>query len=96
MTNPDTTGRAGGEREQALAEVVTLIREYGDINFQICSDNILIDPCLRGQGFTAENAAISDTCQMRSTIHSAKYHACQELIAQIEALPTHPQEQDDV
>jgi hypothetical protein len=73
-------------RRDTLTEVIGMIRKYGEINMQICGDNILIDPCLRGQGFSPDNIAISDHCSTLSTIHSSKYHACQELIAQIEAL----------
>ncbi len=68
----------------SIADVIELIREYGDVNFQTCTDNILLDPVLSGKGFTPENIEKSESMQVISTIHSAKYHACQDLIALIE------------
>lgn len=73
-------------RREAFEEVAKLCEQYGEINFEICSDGILMDPCLRGKGFSPENVQISNECSTMSTIHSAKYHACIELAEQIRAL----------
>ena len=64
--------------------IVGYIRQYGDINYEQCSDGILLDPLLRGGPWTAENIELSEKCSAQSTIHSAKYHACQELADAIE------------
>jgi hypothetical protein len=69
-----------------IAKVLELVEAYGDVNMEICGDGILMDPLLRGGGWTEENVALSDQCSTMSTIHSAKYHACQELLVQIAAL----------
>ena len=68
------------EREK----IVSYIREYGEVNFEICSDGILLDPLLRGGAWTKENVKRSDDCSNTSLIHSSKYHACVELAAAIE------------
>lgn len=67
----------------AVDAVLALIEAYGEINMEACGDFILTDPCLSGKGFSPENVAISDRCTIMSTIHSSKYHACQELMEQI-------------
>lgn len=64
--------------------VIRYIREYGEVNMEICGDGILMDPLLRGGPWTDENVKLSDDCSIKSTIHSAKYHACQELADAIE------------
>lgn len=64
--------------------IVKFIRRYGEINSEICSDGILLDPLLMGEAWTADNIAKSKECQITTTIHSAKYHACQELADSIE------------
>lgn len=74
------------KRDSPLREVLEWVTRYGEINIEICGDNIILDPVLRGQGFSPENVAISEKCQTMSTIHSAKYHACQEIASQIEAM----------
>jgi hypothetical protein len=74
------------ERTRALREVQAWVRQYGEINFEICGDNILMDPCLHGLGFSPENVAISNECSALSTIHSAKYHACEEIAGHIESM----------
>jgi hypothetical protein len=73
-------------RREAFEEVAKLCEHYGEINFEICGDGILMDPLLHGKGFTEENIKLSDECSTMSTIHSAKYHACIELAEQIRAL----------
>ena len=75
------------ERADTIAEIVALIEAYGEVNMEICGDGVLLDPLLHGGPWTDENVKRSDDCTIMSTIHSAKYHACQELIEQIKALP---------
>ena len=80
-----------GDREEAAARkaleaVGDLVRDYGEINMEIFGDGILLDPLLRGGPWTDENVKLSKDCSTMSTIHSSKYHACQELIEQIKAI----------
>lgn len=71
----------------ALADVVELAQLYGEENMTICGDNIMMDPLLRGGAATPENMRLSVDCSVRSTIHSAQFHASEHLIKAIEALP---------
>lgn len=64
--------------------IVEFIRHYGEVNFEICQDGILMDPLLRGGPWTDENVKRSDDCSNMSTIHSSKYHACREIAELIE------------
>lgn len=81
--------------QQEREAVLRFIKTYGEINFEICSDGILLDPLLRGGAWTEENVKRSDDCSVQSTIHSAKYHACQELIAAIERGQHHGGDNDE-
>lgn len=71
----------------ALADVVKLAKLYGDENLSIMGDNIIMDPLLHGEAWTEENVRRSADCSVRSTIHSAQYHASQHLIEAIGKLP---------
>lgn len=71
---------------RVLDAVIKAADEYGEINMEICGDGILLDPLLRGGPWTDENVKRSDDCSIMSTIHSSKYHACQELIEQFKAM----------
>jgi hypothetical protein len=73
-------------RREAFEEAAKAAERYGEINFEIVNDNILMDPLLRGQGWSEENVAISRDCSIQSTIHSAKYHACRELAEQFRGM----------
>lgn len=75
------------ERAKTIAEIIALIDHYGELNMELCGDGILMDPLLRGGPWNEANLKISEDCSTMSTIHSAKYHACRELIEQIKALP---------
>ncbi|HWW56395.1 MAG TPA: hypothetical protein VN047_05850 [Sphingopyxis sp.] len=71
----------------ALADVVELAKIYGEENMKICSDNVLLDPVLRGKVTSPADIQRSGDCSVRSTIHSAQYHASQHLIEAIGKLP---------
>lgn len=73
-------------RREAFDEAARHAEKYGEINFEIVNDNILMDPLLRGKEWSDENVAISRDCSIQSTIHSSKYHACQELAEQLRAM----------
>lgn len=77
---------AWAAREEALEQAASEIERYGEINMEACGDNILMDPLLGGREWSPENVAISQDCSIMSTIHSAKYHACQEVAANVRAL----------
>lgn len=71
----------------SLADVVKLAKLYGDENMTICGDNILMDPLLHCETWTEENVKRSADCSVRSTIHSAHYHASEHLIEAIGKMP---------
>jgi hypothetical protein len=73
---------------RAIHDAVEVIKRYGEINMEACGDYILIDPVLHGKGFSDVNIKISDDCSVMSTIHSAKYHACEEVATNVLALLT--------
>jgi hypothetical protein len=70
----------------ALADVVNLLDLYGEENMMICGDNILLDPLLHGKPFSEENMRQSRDCSIKSTIHSAQYHAAQHLLEQVRSM----------
>lgn len=71
----------------ALSDVVKLAKLYGEENMSIMGDNILMDPLLHGEAWTETNVKLSADCSVRSTIHSAQYHASEHLIEAIGKLP---------
>lgn len=71
----------------ALSDVTKLAKLYGDENMTICGDHILMDPLLGGKEWSPENMEKSADCGVRSTIHSAQYHASEHLIVAIAAMP---------
>ena len=73
-------------RREIIEEIAVMVEEYGEINFETCGDNILMDPLLHGGPWTEENVRISEQCSILSTIHSSKYHACKEIAEQIRAM----------
>lgn len=80
-----TTDRAAIRRE-AFEEAAKLCELYGEINFETCGDNIIMDPLLHGQPWTEANVKTSENCSIMSAIHSSKYHASIELAEQIRGL----------
>ena len=81
-------------RRQALEEAARHCDEYGEINFETCGDNILMDPLLHGGPWTQENVELSDKCSVSSTIHSSKFHACQEIAATLRKMADSHVDQD--
>lgn len=79
--------------EAERAAIVAFIEHYGEINMEMCGDGILMDPLLRGGEWTEANVKLSDDCSTRSTIHSAKYHACKELVESINRGDHHPRKE---
>lgn len=73
-------------RNEALEEAAKLADLYAETTFDICTDNILMDPLLRGAPATEENIARSRECSINSTIHSAGYHAATHIAEQIRLL----------
>lgn len=71
----------------ALSDVTKLLALYGEENMAICGDNIILDPLLRGGAPTPDNMALSATCSIASTIHSAQYHASRHLSEAISKMP---------
>ena len=64
------------------AEIVALIREYALLNMSECTAATVGDPVLRGGRMDAD-FAMSETMQIHSTIHSAKYHAAKDILVLI-------------
>jgi len=74
------------DRVTAIREAAALARFYADENLEMAGDSVLLDPCLRGEGLTAENIARSKSLQITGCIHSAAYHAGRHIEANILAL----------
>ena len=70
------------ERERCVA----LADDYATVNREIASDTILLDPVLRGRGLTPENVAEYERQQINGTIHSAMFHAAQNIAAAIRGI----------
>lgn len=66
-------------RKAALEEAAGICEQYAEVNMEICGDNIILDPVLRGEGFSEDNLKRSERHQNLSLIHSSKYHASTEL-----------------
>ena len=73
-------------RREAFEEAAQLAELYADTNMEICGDNILLDPLLRGGDWTEANMTRSGECTALSTIHSAAYHAGTHIAEQIRKL----------
>jgi hypothetical protein len=92
---PRRTTRAGDMtrteariRNRALEEAAKAAEEYGEVTFEVCADNILMDPLLHGEPWTEENIKRSADCQVQSTIHSSGFHAANHIAENIRALKT--------
>lgn len=79
---------AAEARNAAFEEAATAAETYGEVTFEVCTDNILMDPLLHGEAWTEENVRISRDCSIQSTIHSAGYHAATHIAENIRALKT--------
>lgn len=73
-------------RLSVIEEAAKACEVYAEVNMEICGDNIILDPVLRGEGFSDENMARSESHQNLSLIHSSKYHAANELASLIRNL----------
>ena len=73
-------------RDAAIREAAALARFYAEENILLAGDTVLLDPCLRGEGFSAENMARSAKLQIDGCVHSAAYHAGMHIEANILAL----------
>lgn len=59
---------------------------YADVNWQECSDNILLDPVLSNRGrrpLTHADWSKAEDMATNSTIHSSMYHAAQNIASSI-------------
>jgi hypothetical protein len=71
----------------ALADVTKLAEVYRDVNSDICSDTILLDPILAGKEPTLEHQRQSRDMMTKGTIHCAQSHAARHLIEAIGKMP---------
>lgn len=76
--------KRGEEREREACAVLADV--YAEVNWQECSDNILLDPVLSNKGekpLTKQDWDKSEDMSVNSTIHSSMYHAAQNIAAAI-------------
>lgn len=73
--------------EQERERCARIADEYADVNREAAGDTVLLDPCLRGDGFTRENIARSGDMAVDGCVYSAKAHAATELARFIRAAP---------
>jgi hypothetical protein len=74
------------DRIFAIRQAAALARFYAEENLTLAGDTVLLDPCLRGEGFSDENVRMSEKLQIDGCIHSAAYHAGMHIEANILAL----------
>lgn len=70
-------------RREGMEAAARIADEYASVNREIAGDSILLDPVLRGRGFTPQNVAESERQQINGTIHSAMFHAAQNIATAI-------------
>jgi len=73
-------------RLACLEEAAKVCDTYAHVNFETAGDAVLLDPVLRGQGFTPENVEQSQQHQTDMLIHTSYFHAGQHLAAAIRAI----------
>lgn len=69
-----------------LERASTKCEDYSEVNFEQTGDSILLDPCLRGRGFTPENIAESERQQINGCVHASQAHAGLHLAELIRAM----------
>lgn len=73
-------------RAKALEEAAVIADQYAEIGFEMAGDTILLDPCLRGKGFTPENIETSNGLQTKGAIFAGRAHAAQDIATRLRAL----------
>jgi len=70
----------------AIEDAAKVAEAYTEVNFEAAGDSVLLDPVLRGKGFSAKNMAESERQQIAGLVHSSQAHAGKHLAAAIRLL----------
>lgn len=77
--------RAEG-RAEAIEQAAKVCDLYADVNIEAAGDTILLDPILNGESFSVANLRVTEGLIVDGCIHSSKFHAAQDIAANIRAL----------